>query len=48
MGLYDQLGEQTRDKIPNAKLVELEDVGHLPHIEAFDRYITPLLNYLKE
>ena len=48
MGLYDQLGEQTRNKIPNAKLVELKNVGHLPHIEAFDRYITPLLNYLKE
>ncbi|MDT0688223.1 alpha/beta hydrolase [Salegentibacter sp. F188] len=48
MGLYDQLGEETRDKIPNAKLVELEDVGHLPHIEAFDRFINPLLDYLQE
>ncbi|MDT0650294.1 alpha/beta fold hydrolase [Autumnicola edwardsiae] len=47
MGLYDQLGEKTRDKIPDAKLVEIEDVGHLPHIEAFDRFISPLLDYLK-
>ncbi|MDT0646004.1 alpha/beta hydrolase [Zunongwangia sp. F260] len=47
MGLYDQLGEETRNKIPNAKLVEIKDVGHLPHIEAFDRFINPLLDYLK-
>ena len=47
MGLYDELGKETRDKIPNASLVELEDVGHLPHIEAFNEYITPLLDYLK-
>lgn len=47
MGLYDQLGEETAKKIPNAKLVEIENVGHLPHIEAFDKFITPLLEYLK-
>ncbi|MDT0644168.1 alpha/beta hydrolase [Zunongwangia sp. F363] len=46
MGLYDQLGEKTAEKIPNAKLVEIENVGHLPHIEAFDRFIAPLLNFL--
>lgn len=48
MGLYDKLGEETRDKIPNAELVEIEDVGHLPHIEAFDRFIEPLLDYLEK
>ncbi|MDT0686657.1 alpha/beta fold hydrolase [Autumnicola psychrophila] len=48
MGLYDQLGEETRNKIPNAKLVEIKDVGHLPHIEAFDRFINPLLEYLQK
>jgi pimeloyl-ACP methyl ester carboxylesterase len=48
MGLYDQLGEQTRDKIPQAKLVEIEGVGHLPHIEAFERFIDPLLKFLEE
>lgn len=48
MGLYDQLGEITRDKIPNAQLIEIENVGHLPHIEAFDKFIDPLLEYLKK
>lgn len=47
MGRYDQLGEQTREKIPNAKLVEIENVGHLPHIEAFDGFIAPLSNFLQ-
>jgi len=48
MGLYDQLGEETADKIPNAQLVEIPDTGHLPHIEAFDEYIEALLPYLKK
>lgn len=47
MGRYDQLGKITRDNIPNARLVELKDTGHLPHIEAFKKFITPLLEYLK-
>ncbi len=47
MGQYDQLGRITRHRIPKAKLVELEDTGHLPHIEAFEKFISPLLEYLK-
>lgn len=48
MGLYNQLGKSTRDKIPNAKLVELDNVGHLPHIEQFDRFISPLIQFINE
>ncbi len=47
MGLYDELGKITQQKIPNAKLVEIDDIGHLPHIEDFDRFIKPLLEFLK-
>jgi len=47
MGLYQNLGKQTKNKIPNSTLVELENVGHLPHIEAFDRFINPLIDFLK-
>ncbi len=47
MGNYPKLGKETAAKIKNAKLVELDNVGHLPHIEAFDRFITPLLQFLK-
>lgn len=48
MGLYNQLGKNTRDKIPNAKLVELDNVGHLPHIEQFDMFISPLIQFINK
>lgn len=46
MGRYNKLGKKTKDRIPNAELVELKDVGHLPQIESFDAFIAPLLDYL--
>tara|TARA_R110000868_G_scaffold153120_1_gene378447 strand:+ start:4310 stop:5311 length:1002 start_codon:yes stop_codon:yes gene_type:complete len=48
MGLYNELGKRTQKEIPNAKLVELENVGHLPHIEKFDSFIRPLIVFMKE
>ncbi len=47
MGLYDELGEITAERIPDATLVELEGIGHLPHIEAFERFIGPLVGFLE-
>jgi pimeloyl-ACP methyl ester carboxylesterase len=46
MGNYPVLGKQTKQAIRNSRLVELEGVGHLPHIEAFGRFIGPLLDFL--
>lgn len=48
MGHYQNLGKETQQKIKGSKLVELEDVGHLPHIEAFGQFIQPLLSFLKD
>ncbi|WP_282133789.1 alpha/beta fold hydrolase [Cellulophaga baltica] len=48
MGLYSELGKQTQKAIPNSTLVEIENVGHLPHIEKFDTFIKALINYLEE
>jgi pimeloyl-ACP methyl ester carboxylesterase len=48
LGRYDQLGEKIDQKIPDSKLIELENVGHLPHIEAFEKFIVPLLEYLQK
>ena len=48
MGLYNELGKKTQSTIPNAKLVEIPNVGHLPHIERFDGFISPLIEFLKE
>lgn len=47
MGQYQLLGKETQKKIPGSKLVELDNVGHLPHIEVFDRFIEPLKEFLK-
>jgi pimeloyl-ACP methyl ester carboxylesterase len=46
MGNYPKLGKQAAAKIKGSKLIELENVGHLPHIEAFSRFIIPLLDFL--
>lgn len=47
LGNYPLLGKQTAAKIQGSKLVEIDNTGHLPHIEAFDLFITPLLTFLK-
>ena len=48
MGLYNELGKKTQHAIPNSTLVELDNVGHLPHIETFDRFIKPLIEFLQK
>ncbi len=48
MGLYNQLGKEAQKKIPNAELVEIENIGHLPHIESFDKFISPLIKFMKK
>lgn len=46
LGNYPALGRETAAAIPHAKLVELDGLGHLPQIEAFPRFITPLRTFL--
>jgi pimeloyl-ACP methyl ester carboxylesterase len=48
MGDYPKLGKDTHQNIRGSILVELNNVGHLPHIEAFDQFIKPLLEFLKK
>lgn len=48
MGQYQLLGKATQKQIAGSKLVELDNVGHLPHIEAFERFIAPLKKFLAE
>ena len=48
MGDYPKLGKAIHQKIQGSVLIELENVGHLPHIEAFDQFIKPLLEFLKK
>jgi pimeloyl-ACP methyl ester carboxylesterase len=46
LGDYRSLGERARKAIPNARLVELDGVGHLPQFEAFERWQAALLAFL--
>lgn len=47
MGRYEVLGKQTAEAIPNATLVELEGIGHIPQVEAWDAYIQALMGALE-
>lgn len=48
MGNYPALGKATQQKIKGSELVELNEVGHIPHVEAFDKFINPLIEFLKK
>jgi pimeloyl-ACP methyl ester carboxylesterase len=48
MGNYPELGKKAAAAIPGATLVELEGIGHLPQIEAYDQFLPPLLKFLKQ
>lgn len=46
MGQYQKLGPKIASQIPDSKLVMLNDIGHLPHIEAYAKFKEALLNFL--
>lgn len=48
LGQYPALGKAAAAAIPNGKLVLLDGVGHLPHIETYDRFVGPLMAFLGE
>lgn len=46
MGNYQELGKETARKIPDAHLVELHGLGHMPQVEDFDATIQPILEFI--
>ncbi|MGZ0655011.1 alpha/beta fold hydrolase [Coraliomargarita sp. W4R72] len=46
LGNYPKLGRLAHQTIPGSILVELDGLGHLPQIEAFDRFFPPYLEFL--
>lgn len=46
LGNYPELGKKTAAAIPGAHLVELENVGHIPHLEVPAQYHKLLLDFL--
>lgn len=47
MGQYQELGKKTQHEIAGSELVELENVGHLPHIEAYPKFFEALYDFIK-
>lgn len=47
LGQYPQLGRAAAKDIHGAKLVELDNVGHIPHLESPQRFHDALLDFLK-
>ncbi|MBD3297979.1 MAG: alpha/beta fold hydrolase, partial [candidate division Zixibacteria bacterium] len=48
LGQYPELGQRAADAIPDAELVEYDNIGHVPQFEAFDRYIATLKGFLEK
>ncbi len=48
MGNYPELGKKTAAAIPDARLVEMDNVDHIPHLEAPEEYHKALVDFLKE
>lgn len=46
MGYYPDLGKRAAEWIPDASLVELEQIGHIPHFESFDRFMDEFLLFI--
>jgi len=48
VGQYPELGRKTAAAIPGAKIIEIPDVGHIPHLEATERFNRELINFIRE
>ena len=48
LGPYPELGRRARAAIPDSRLIELPEVGHVPHLEAPDRFQDALLGFLRQ
>jgi pimeloyl-ACP methyl ester carboxylesterase len=46
LGNYPELGRKAQAAIPQARLVAIENAGHLPQVEAFERYRSALEEFL--
>ncbi len=46
-GQYPQLGKKISGEIPNSKLIELEGVGHIPHVQVLPEFKKAVQEFLK-
>lgn len=47
-GQYPALGKKIKSEIPNAELIEFENVGHMPHVQVFDDFMRAVLRFVNE
>lgn len=47
LGRYDLLGKEVVAKIPQGKLLEIPNVGHMPMVEVYDQYIKALKEFIQ-
>ena len=45
-GQYPQLGKKIKKQMKNCKLIELNGVGHIPHVQEPDLFKKALFNFL--
>lgn len=48
LGNFPELGKKAQAIIPNAKLVPIENVGHVPHIEVPDLFVSTVVQFLNQ
>lgn len=46
LGNFPELGRKAQAAIPNAKLVPLDNVGHVPHVEVPDVFVKTVVEFL--
>jgi pimeloyl-ACP methyl ester carboxylesterase len=47
MGDYPALGKAAARRIPSSRLIEIPEAGHLPQVDAFQKYIQALLDFVR-
>jgi pimeloyl-ACP methyl ester carboxylesterase len=48
LGNFPELGKKAQAIIPNAKLVPIDNVGHVPHVEVPDLFVTTVVQFLNQ
>ena len=48
LGNFPELGKKAQAAIPNAKLVPIDNVGHVPHVEVPDQFVTTVVQFLNQ
>ncbi|MBU3577275.1 alpha/beta fold hydrolase [Polynucleobacter sp. UK-Kesae-W10] len=48
LGNFPELGKKAQAAIPNAKLVPIDNVGHVPHVEVPDVFVTTVVQFLNQ